>query len=167
MKKFTRSLLITLFTLMILCASISPAFADYSLDMDFDEFHKEALKEFEEAKKDNAALYSSIANKYKEEFEEAKKENEEKFNNAKNSFDFMFIFVIIIIVLALLLTLGAIIYIFIEAPKCNMSRLWALVPLFSSLLGLLVFIVVRSASKSKSKTNTFICPVCNGVHPKN
>lgn len=80
-----------------------------------------------------------------------------------------FNFGIVIFTLALLLTFAAVIYIFITAPKCGMTRLWALIPIFSSVLGLLVFIVVRTNRKTISgsygSTKTIVCPTCGGVHP--
>ena len=59
-----------------------------------------------------------------------------------------------------------IVYIFIAAPKCGMSRWWALVPLFSHVIGLVVFIVIRSErQKNGVGANTFRCPTCSAVHP--
>ena len=72
-----------------------------------------------------------------------------------------------IIELVLFLIIAEIIYIFIEAPKCGMSRLWAIVPLFSNLFGLIVFIIVRSNRKTgnNSPAQVVTCPTCGGVHP--
>ena len=72
----------------------------------------------------------------------------------------------IIFVLAIVGMIVGVIYIFIEAPKCGMSRAWALVPLVSSILGLIVFIVVRSNHKKSMPThkNNVTCPTCGGVH---
>lgn len=72
---------------------------------------------------------------------------------------------LILMVILLALIIAEIAYIFISAPKCGMSRLWALVPLFSNVLGLIVFIAVRSNRKTTSTENKIICPTCNGVHP--
>jgi hypothetical protein len=77
-----------------------------------------------------------------------------------NIFSWIFIAFFVIVILGALI---AMIYIFREAPKCGMSRLWALMPLFSSFLGLIVFIVVRSSNKTT--TNKITCPTCGGVHP--
>ena len=75
------------------------------------------------------------------------------------------VFIILAVVLGILLV-GAIVYIFIEAPKSGMSRWWALMPLFSHVIGLVVFIVIRSERKRTGvSANTIICPTCNGVHP--
>ena len=59
----------------------------------------------------------------------------------------------IIFIIALALLLAEIIYILVEAPKCNMSRLWAIVPIFSNILGLIVFIAVRSNRKKQMQKN--------------
>ena len=72
---------------------------------------------------------------------------------------------IIIAVVAVLLLLAEMMYIFIAAPKCGMSRFWALVPLFSNFFGLIVFIVVRSNRKTSTSTHTITCPTCSSVHP--
>lgn len=114
----------------------------------------------------------SMWDKYKDKVDEmqqfvdqASKENNQILQNAQDRMDGMFIFMMILIIVAVLLGVAAVIYIFIEAPKCGMSRLWALVPLFSNLLGLIVFIVIRSSRKQKDTSHTITCPTCNGVHP--
>lgn len=73
-------------------------------------------------------------------------------------------------ILVLLLILAGCVYIFIEAPKCGMSRAWAIMPLLSYGLGLLAFILVRSKRKSGVKVEQIkkiTCPTCGGVHPDN
>lgn len=73
---------------------------------------------------------------------------------------------IVFLMATLILLVAEMVYIFIAAPKCGMSRLWALVPLFSHIIGLIVFIVVRSnRNTSTAGVNTFTCPTCNAVHP--
>lgn len=62
-----------------------------------------------------------------------------------------------------LLIFAEILYIFFAAPKCGMSRLWALLPIFSNVLGLIVFIFVRSKHKSGVRTKKITCPTCGGV----
>lgn len=62
-----------------------------------------------------------------------------------------------------LLIFAEILYIFFAAPKCGMSRLWALLPIFSNVLGLIVFIFVRSKHKSGVRTRKITCPTCGGV----
>lgn len=75
------------------------------------------------------------------------------------------VLVILLIVVASGLLIAEIVYILVTAPKCGMSRWWALVPLFSNLFGLIVFILVRSARKQNIPGATVQCPRCNGVHP--
>lgn len=75
---------------------------------------------------------------------------------------------LILSILILLLILAGCVYIFIEAPKYGMTRLWALMPLVSYGLGLLAFILVRSKHKSGVKVEQIkkiTCPTCGGVHP--
>ena len=77
---------------------------------------------------------------------------------------------LILSILILLLILAGCVYIFIEAPKYGMTRLWALMPLVSYGLGLLAFILVRSKRKSGVKVEQIkkiTCPTCGGVHPDN
>ena len=54
-------------------------------------------------------------------------------------------------------------YIFVNAPKCGMTRFWALVPLFSKLFGLLLFIYIFTKRKQDGDivANTTTCPHCN------
>lgn len=84
-------------------------------------------------------------------------------------FDKFKIFVICLIVFLVLLQIAEILYIFIAAPKRGMSRLWALLPLVSRVIGLIVFIVVFSKRKetpAAGSPHTITCPTCNSVHPK-
>ena len=97
--------------------------------------------------------------------EEREKQREETWAVLEREQKVMETIVIIIIVTSVLLVLAEIMYIFIAAPKCGMSRLWALVPLFSNLFGLIVFIVVRSNRKTSTSTHTVTCPTCSSVHP--
>lgn len=94
------------------------------------------------------------------------KEHNETKDRIERSNKILRVVVIVLAVLLSALLIAAIVYIFIAAPKCGMSRWWALLPLFSHVLGLLVFIVMRSNRKSQSAfVNTFACPVCSAVHP--
>lgn len=97
-------------------------------------------------------------------------EHEQEFNETSGrinrTHDVMEVIFIILAVALSVLLIGAIVYIFIEAPKSGMSRWWALMPLFSHVIGLVVFIVIRSERKrSGVSANTITCPTCNGVHP--
>lgn len=73
----------------------------------------------------------------------------------------------ILILLVVSLVLAEIGYIFVTAPKCGMSRLWALAPVIGNVFGLVVFLVLRSVAKQNTATtkNVIVCPVCNGRHP--
>lgn len=73
----------------------------------------------------------------------------------------------ILILLVVSLVLAEIGYIFVTAPKCGMSRLWALAPVVGNVFGLVVFLVLRSVAKQNTATtkNVIVCPVCNGRHP--
>lgn len=74
-------------------------------------------------------------------------------------------FIILITIILLGLLIAEITYIFITAPKCGMSRWWAIVPVFSNVLGLIVFIIVCSNRKTTVSSRTIVCPTCNSVHP--
>lgn len=69
-------------------------------------------------------------------------------------------------VLILLAILAGCVYIYFEAPKLGMSRLWAIMPLLSYGLGLLAFIKVRSRRKALARERKVICPNCGGRHPE-
>lgn len=93
-----------------------------------------------------------------------------EFNQTKarieRTHDVMEVVLPILAVVMSALLVAAIVYIFIAAPKCGMSRWWALVPLFSHVIGLVVFIVIRSErQKNGAGANTFRCPTCSAVHP--
>lgn len=72
----------------------------------------------------------------------------------------------VIFVVIILAGIATSVYIFVTAPKCGMSRAWALAPVVGNAFGLIAFILVRTASKTTAVgTNTIVCPTCNGVHP--
>ena len=83
----------------------------------------------------------------------------------RSGFEVGTLLVILLIVVASGLLIAEIVYILVVAPKCGMSRWWALVPVFSNILGLIVFILVRSARKQSIGGPTVQCPRCNGIHP--
>ncbi len=135
---------------------------------------------------------TSVADKYREEFESNRAEASEKFNEKYESVNaeieedkkkieedteeikgfiggvsIAVAVIWILVILLLIVGFAGCIYIFIEAPKCGMSRAWALMPLFSGVLGLIVFIVIRSShKKSPAVGNKKNCPTCGGVHPE-
>lgn len=70
-------------------------------------------------------------------------------------------------VIGLLLGFSCVGYIFYAAPKCGMSRWWAIAPLINSVLGLIVFIVVFTRKKngrSRKAAMVITCPTCGGKH---
>lgn len=68
-----------------------------------------------------------------------------------------------VIAAALLLFVVEILYIFFEAPKCGMSRLWALAPIISNILGFIIFIIIRSKHKANVRARKITCPTCGGA----
>lgn len=73
---------------------------------------------------------------------------------------------IIMLVVVLLIAAAGVVFILIEAPKYNMSRLWALFPVLGSVIGFIVFLIVRSERKraAQSSANIVVCPSCGGIH---
>ena len=127
------------------------------MDESWQQFEEEIKKQQEEwAAKEEEFKKQKEEREQQWEQEQIEREKERKASQRAG---------IIIAVVAVLLLLAEITYIFITAPKCGMSRFWALVPLFSNFFGLLVFLVVRSSHKATARTNTFTCPVCNSIHP--
>lgn len=57
-------------------------------------------------------------------------------------------------------TIFEVIYIFVNAPKCEMTRFWAIVPLVSRLFGLILFIYVFTRKKQGKTAKTTTCPNC-------
>lgn len=91
---------------------------------------------------------------------------ESAFSRTQNMIESIHTMIGFVIVLVLLIGVAASVYIFITAPKCGMSRAWALAPVLSSVFGLIAFIIVRTASKATAAgSNTIVCPTCNAVHP--
>lgn len=111
------------------------------------------------------AEWAAKQEEFKKRKEEREKQREEEWAALEREQKAMETTVIIIIVISVLLVLAEIMYILIAAPKCGMSRFWALVPLFSNFFGLIVFIVVRSNRKTSTSTHTVTCPTCSSVHP--
>lgn len=158
MKKAIKILTVMVTSILILTISIVPAMA---VSFDFESAFSE--KENQENYEKFESEYEKYANEL---MQEALEEQEEMMDNASKTFKGFFTFVIVLIIIAVILGLAAMAYIYVEAPKCGMSRAWALVPLFSSFIGLLVFIVVRSNSKTHSSRRTITCPTCSGKYPE-
>lgn len=122
--------------------------------------HKD--EEAEEDRNEYMDLYEDQANDMMSDFKETRSQI---MSATRKSVDMMFTIVMVLIAVVLLAGVASAIYIFITAPKCGMSRAWAIAPLISSVIGLLVFIAIRSSRKTTASTNTVICPTCNSVHP--
>lgn len=89
-----------------------------------------------------------------------------QYRQQKNRIETMQTIMEIIFVVIILAGIATSVYIFITAPKCGMSRAWALAPVVGNVFGLIAFILVRTASKTTAvSTNTIVCPTCNGIHP--
>lgn len=72
-----------------------------------------------------------------------------------------------LIAVVMLLGFSCVGYIFYAAPKCGMSRWWAVAPLINNVLGLIVFIVVFTRKKngrSRKAAVVITCPTCGGKH---
>lgn len=162
-------LILTIVTLTLVCLPASaagfgtqttPSFSSELTEISSSETNPfiDSFKEFYEEQQQN---YEEMFNEAKEE----QKKHKKAYKDVKEKIDASQVVLVVIIVLSLLFLIAEITYILISAPKCGMSRLWALVPLFSSIFGLIVFIVVRSAKVTTTSTHTITCPVCNGVHP--
>jgi len=165
MKKTIRMITAMVMVIFLLTATTVPALAD-SDPFGLTDTQKELLDDFrEEAAKQQDAFQDTFSNIQKQ-HKEAEKQHEETLKKAKEKVDVMAILAVTLIVLAVSLVVAEIVYIYIAAPKCGMSRFWALVPLFSNLIGLIVFIVVRSSRKATAPGYTIVCPTCNSVHPK-
>lgn len=131
----------------------------------FEEAKKQNEEMFAQAKQQNEEMFAQAQKQNEEIFAQAQKQNAERLNRAGKSVFNMATVAVILAVTFVLLMIAEIIYILIAAPKCGMSRLWALMPLFSNILGLIVFIIVRSGRNTVSASNTVICPTCGSVHP--
>ncbi len=57
------------------------------------------------------------------------------------------VLLIVFISLYILLTAGCTVYVLVKINGSKMSKLWVLLPIFASIIGLIVFIVVRSKRK--------------------
>lgn len=154
MEKSLKLISVLLFAIIMLTLAAMPTMAmpaNNYYDNDFQNQQNEWLQEQQQQQQD-----------YFEDFAETQNEI---YHQANRRIDGFRVFVIVCIVLAVILLIAEITYILIEAPKCGMSRLWALVPLFSNIIGLLVFIVVRSGVKQNNTLNAVTCPVCTAKHP--
>lgn len=157
MKKTVKTIMITAIAALLLAVTAVPAMAAEDPYAPFDAF-------FEDVASDTDDFYNNW-NETNEKIQETQKKILEEWEDREIDTGAPTI-VIILAVLLFGAMVFAIVYIFVEAPKCGMSRLWALVPLFSSILGLIIFITVRTNSKNApNRTNTICCPTCNSVHP--
>ena len=167
MNKTMKTIAALVIMIFMLAVSATPVMAaEYDLDAAFDGHHFfEEYEAFEQeilnAREDFEQEYNAIQQKH----EAARQQNERMMNQARQGVGLMTVIWVCLFILALALLIAEMTYIFIAAPKCGMSRFWALVPLFSNFAGLIVFIVVRSSGKKISNKHTVTCPTCNCVHP--
>ncbi len=143
----------------------------------YDDHMNSIDKQMEENSKKFDEIQESRKNEFNEKAESIQAEHDEMYEQTQNTIEkgftftgIMFVVIIIIWIVALLSIIIGVIYIFIEAPKCGMSRAWALLPLVSSFLGIIIFIVIRTKSKERNGTlgtsgRKITCPTCGGTHP--
>lgn len=176
MKKTVKAIMITAIAALLLAVTAVPAMAAEDPYAPFDAFFEDVASDTDDFYNNWNETNEKIQEKKKDilekqkEIQEEQKEIQESWERMESQQrDIDTGAPTIVIILAVLLfgaMVFAIVYIFVEAPKCGMSRLWALVPLFSSILGLIIFITVRTNSKNApNRTNTICCPTCNSVHP--
>ena len=118
--------------------------------------------------------YSSIKSDWEEQDEKIKDKHKEIEEKAEKIMSFSFgmfkgvgIFIIVIFVLVFAIGIGGAIFVYRDAGKNGMPRIWCLAPLFLFIIGLIIYLAVRSMNKTNgtSATHTLICPTCNCVHP--
>ena len=140
--------------------------------------------EYEEHKAEIESQHAEIESYIYEQFENMyeQRENDEDYNSViapviGTAFAggaliwiLMFVAIIVLFIVSIVGGIIEIVYIYRNAPKCDMTKLWALVPLISPLFGLFAVIYVRSTCKKMETATTGVtgkitCPTCNGVHP--
>ncbi|MBO5798229.1 MAG: hypothetical protein J6R77_07815 [Clostridia bacterium] len=181
--------ILKLITLTVALITLLTAFTLPAAAMDFDAFfsdpqgfvnqqQEEAQRQHEEAVAE-AGRQQEEAQRQQEEINQMQNEiwgqvqeglaeyeqMSDRIQDMHSGFEIGSVFIILLVVLLIGLLIAEIVYILVTAPKCGMSRWWALVPVFSNLLGLIVFILVRSARKQTASGHTIQCPRCNGIHP--
>ena len=67
---------------------------------------------------------------------------------------------IIGLIIAIILAIISVSYIYIDAPKHEMSRWWALFAVFANIVALGIYIILRQENRKKVLPNTVICPKC-------
>jgi len=171
MKKRVKLLVTIVCAIVILCTSAISAAAEFDFggmpeefsftESTFENPYTDSSSTFESKTSSHNNLYD-----YDDEIRDIYKNALEEQREIKNTFNFMMIFIPILIVIVLGLVLAEIIYIYYAAPKCGMSRAWALLPLFSNVLGLIIFIIIKQTMNNNAASgNTIICPTCNSVQP--
>lgn len=146
---------------------------DFSTLFDFASASQEAAQSIQ-----NDGFDTSVENRirdtaetFSDMYSEAREYTAKAISQQKSitdSFDIAAILIGLLIAVILGLHVAAIVYVIVSAPKCGMSRLWALVPIFSAFFGLLVIIYIHSRKKTSPQNGkAVICAVCGGVHPQN
>lgn len=170
MKKTVSIILMLVVAVLLFSTATIPAMAagiDSDAGSGFFEPVNNSNKTFHDLMNDPEEMLSLFDQEFedvKQQREEEEKQWQEEWNSIRRRQNTFKNVIITIGIIAVFLVIAEITYIFITAPKCGMSRFWALVPLFSNFVGLLVFIIVRSNRKACSNTHIITCPTCNSRH---
>jgi len=179
MKKTAKFLVTTFLIAMMLLVSMLPASAQgFDSEKDVNEFISSIHNDIEPgdsyySNKQIEYVAKSMDNENDmyddgvDLLDEMYEENNEARKNIKRAFDFINVYIIILVIIVVVVTAIEIICIYITAPKYGMTRLWAIVPIFSRIFGFIIYLVILTIRKNNTTntTNTIMCPVCNGKHP--
>ena len=119
---------------------------------------------------------SSIKSEWEEQDEKIKDKQKEIEEKSEKIMSFSFglfkgfgIAFIVLFLIVITIGVGGAIYVYNDASKNGLPKIWCLAPLFLFIIGLIVYLAVRSMHKmngpSAKGNHTVICPTCNCVHP--
>ena len=119
---------------------------------------------------------SSFKSEWEEQDEKIKDKQKEIEEKSEKIMSFSFglfkgfgIAFIVLFLIVITIGVGGAIYVYNDAGKNGLPKIWCLAPLFLFVIGLIVYLAVRSMYKMNGPAargnHTVICPTCNCVHP--
>jgi phosphate/sulfate permease len=126
---------------LLIAVTALPAFA---AEIDFDAFFEEAQKRQAESERRQAEMIENAKKKQQEMIDEGREDYERTSESIATTQRIMMTVVIVLGIVVFAVRAAEAIYVYNVASRYGLTRLWALLPLVSAVLGLLVLIFIKS-----------------------
>lgn len=141
MKKVLKALTAIVMAALLIAVTALPAFA---AEIDFDALFEEAQKRQAESERRQAEMIESAKKQQQAMIDEGRENYERASESIAATQRIMTTVVIVLCIVVFAVRAAEAIYAYSVASRYGLTRLWALLPLVSAVLGLLVLIFIKS-----------------------